>query len=183
MKNIIKTNPCTPYAKALWKLPVRTAKIDDYDNVVLGVTIISRGLYISRVWEVVCRLFYVSHEYKEDLEYNVTKWSLSLKICKQLRNGQPCVMRSVWSCFSVTGLNQYIWDVRFSMTDGLRLIKGIDPWYKEPCRGCGNDTDGGHFCNSCKQEAKINVTNCGNKNCQGGVINGINPKVCKKCNP
>lgn len=182
MKNI-KTNPCTLYPRAPWKLPVRTAKIDDYDNVVLGVTIISRGLYISRVWEVVCRLFYVSHEYKEDLEYNVTKWSLSLKICKQLRNGQPCVMRSVWSCFSVTGLNQYIWDVRFSMTDGLRLIKGIDPWYKEPCRGCGNDTDGGHFCNSCKQEAKINVTNCGNKNCQGGVINGINPKVCKKCNP
>lgn len=25
--------------------------------------------------------------------------------------------------------------------------------------------------------------NCTNKNCQGGVINGKNPKICKKCNP
>jgi hypothetical protein len=24
---------------------------------------------------------------------------------------------------------------------------------------------------------------CGNKNCQGGVINGLNPRLCKKCNP
>ena len=27
------------------------------------------------------------------------------------------------------------------------------------------------------------ITNCGNKNCQSGVINGKNPKLCKKCNP
>lgn len=27
------------------------------------------------------------------------------------------------------------------------------------------------------------TTNCGNKNCQGGVINGKNPKTCRKCNP
>ena len=32
-----------------------------------------------------------------------------------------------------------------------------------------------------KEEHKI--TNCGNKNCQSGVINGKNPKLCKKCNP
>jgi hypothetical protein len=35
--------------------------------------------------------------------------------------------------------------------------------------------------NSPQQELKS--TNCGNKNCQGGVINGLNPKLCKKCNP
>jgi hypothetical protein len=32
-----------------------------------------------------------------------------------------------------------------------------------------------------QEEPKI--TNCGNKNCQSGVINGINPRICKKCNP
>ena len=32
-----------------------------------------------------------------------------------------------------------------------------------------------------KEEFKI--TNCGNKNCQSGVINGVNPKICRKCNP
>jgi len=32
-----------------------------------------------------------------------------------------------------------------------------------------------------KEEPKI--TNCGNKNCQSGVINGVNPKICRKCNP
>ena len=33
------------------------------------------------------------------------------------------------------------------------------------------------------QEEEIKSTNCGNKNCQNGVINGVNPKLCKKCNP
>jgi hypothetical protein len=43
------------------------------------------------------------------------------------------------------------------------------------------------FCNEVygiiipKEEPKI--TNCGNKNCQSGVINGKNPKICRKCNP
>ena len=32
-----------------------------------------------------------------------------------------------------------------------------------------------------QEEPKI--TNCGNKNCQSGVINGVNPKICRKCNP
>jgi hypothetical protein len=32
-----------------------------------------------------------------------------------------------------------------------------------------------------KKEPKI--TNCSNKNCQSGVINGVNPKICRKCNP
>ena len=32
-----------------------------------------------------------------------------------------------------------------------------------------------------KKEPKI--TNCGNNNCQSGVINGVNPKLCRKCNP
>ena len=32
-------------------------------------------------------------------------------------------------------------------------------------------------------QKQLNITNCGNKNCQNGVINGINPKICKKCNP
>jgi hypothetical protein len=32
-----------------------------------------------------------------------------------------------------------------------------------------------------KEELK--TTDCGNKNCQSGVINGKNPKICKKCNP
>jgi hypothetical protein len=32
-----------------------------------------------------------------------------------------------------------------------------------------------------KKEPKIN--NCSNKNCQSGVINGVNPKICRKCNP
>lgn len=32
-------------------------------------------------------------------------------------------------------------------------------------------------------QKQLNVTNCGNKNCQNGIINGINPKICKKCNP
>ena len=30
---------------------------------------------------------------------------------------------------------------------------------------------------------ELKVTNCGNVNCQGGVINGKTPSVCKKCNP
>jgi hypothetical protein len=30
---------------------------------------------------------------------------------------------------------------------------------------------------------KPKITNCGNKNCQSGVINGVNPKLCRKCNP
>jgi hypothetical protein len=31
--------------------------------------------------------------------------------------------------------------------------------------------------------AEYTCEGCGNKNCQNGVINGINPKICKKCNP
>lgn len=30
---------------------------------------------------------------------------------------------------------------------------------------------------------ELNVTKCDNVNCQNGVINGVKPKVCKKCNP
>ena len=32
-------------------------------------------------------------------------------------------------------------------------------------------------------ENEPKITMCGNKNCQSGVINGVNPKICKKCNP
>jgi len=34
-----------------------------------------------------------------------------------------------------------------------------------------------------QKQMQLNVTNCGNKNCQNGVINGITPRICKKCNP
>jgi hypothetical protein len=29
----------------------------------------------------------------------------------------------------------------------------------------------------------IQSTDCTNKNCQGGVINGASPRLCRKCNP
>ena len=31
--------------------------------------------------------------------------------------------------------------------------------------------------------SSLNITKCSNINCEEGVINGINPKICKKCNP
>jgi len=48
-----------------------------------------------------------------------------------------------------------------------------------------NDKDIGYQYNHYSMiipEENIKITNCGNKNCQSGVVNGVNPKVCKKCN-
>lgn len=154
---IAKTNKCEPIPR-VWDTPPHYVDTHShrYANGELKylVTVVSRGLYIYWVNSNMSFLGDINDDMIEDLAYNVVKWSLANKICKQLSGGQPCVRRTEWRSFEVNGLNEHIWDVRYDVSNGLMLIKGIDPWYKEPCRGCGADTDGGHFCNSCKQEAR-----------------------------
>jgi hypothetical protein len=59
----------------------------------------------------------------------------------------------------------------------------VEDWYNKFLSCCRSKEE--CYCNKKRIiiPSEPKMIDCGNKNCQGGVINGLNPRLCKKCNP
>jgi hypothetical protein len=103
MKNKTKTNPCTPYPRAPWKLPTKSAQYSQYGLLTMTTTTISRGVMIYRVWSIDCIMGKEWDYGVNDLGDYVIKLRLKSAMCwcKRL----PCEANAVARRVKVISIN------------------------------------------------------------------------------